>query len=265
MKFSFNHLKNITDFEFLLSSVEEEDLLLALDTAKKKAKHTMSYNQNGEQRDIQTKINNQFQGIIAEIAIEKYLTLLLEPLNDKYHKENIFLKIIRYDAIRTDNFTSPKGEFDLKIICKQNQQLLFEKTIEVRSSKIYDLRKIKEQPIIKKYTNFLKSFEKDNDYFFKAIFNIRNRELSLIDNLKIKNAFAIIGGASLEDFKQNGYKGNLGQVNTTYELLKIKKHNEINNFSYFLINDLNNIIKNYLNLTLENELQFDKNNFRIKI
>lgn len=144
----------------------------------------MNYNQNGEIRTQQTKFNNQLQGCLAEIGIQQYLT-------------NLGFHVVRYDEIRTDNFKSPKGEFDLKIILPNNQELF----IESRSSKFYDIYSMPDQPIIGKYQNQVKQHEKDNDLFFKSLFYIRDKNRSLLDNLNIKKSFIISGGCKALHYK----------------------------------------------------------------
>lgn len=238
------NLQKLPDFNFLLCKIENNDLEEALYIAENKSKFTMNYNQNGEIRTQQTKFNNQLQGCLAEIGIQQYLT-------------NLGFHVVRYDEIRTDNFKSLKGEFDLKIILPNEQELF----IESRSSKFYDIYSMPNQPIIGKYQNQVKQHEKDNDLFFKSLFYIRDKNRSLLDNLNVKRSFIISGGCTLQDFKQHGYIGNLGQNNTKYNLLKITKENEMNNFEKTLLNILE---KQQLNLNLENNVDINENNKNLK-
>lgn len=190
----------------------DEDLKEAIEIAKVKSQFTMNVDQNGISRNNVKKFNNQLQGILAEIAVE---TLLKE----------MDLNPIRYDKIRTDGFRSAKGEFDLKFKIQDKEFL-----VESRSSKFYNLNQIIDHPIIGSYKNQFKRQEKENDLFFKTLFFIKDKKKSLIENISEKKTFILTGGAFLEDFKNNGYVGNLGQSNTQYNLLKIEKQNQMDIF-----------------------------------
>lgn len=250
-------------FSTLLCKIEKEDWDEAIYIAENKSKFTMNYSQNGMLRNDEIKFNNQLQGCLAEIALEQYLSL-------------IGFEVVRYDKIRTDNFKSPKGEFDLKIILNKDDlknkidilpEYLTKKMqehdsnlnkiellIESRSSKLFDFTKIQDQPIIGKYSNQIKENEKDSDLFFKSLFYIRDKNKSLMENLKIKNSFIITGGCFLQDFKNYGYIGNLGQSNTKYHLLKIREENQLINFE-----------KTLKSIIQKDELNFKNQNKKISL
>ena len=73
--------------------------------AQKKSAYTMNYSQSGASRKNIVKYNKQLMGIVAEIACEKFISLVLER-----RKLSSNWRVFRYDDIRTDDFKILKNQ-----------------------------------------------------------------------------------------------------------------------------------------------------------
>ena len=194
---------------------ESELYKKAVEQSELKAKYTRNESQSGSQRNEITKYQNQLRGTIAEIYCQYYLKQVLPS--------DVF-DILRYDDIRTDGFKSPKNEFDIKIVNKQNQK---EFTVESRSSVTYKrtlLEAINNYDIIGYYKSTMKTSEKPNDFYLRPLYDnkrlYKNEEFET--NLKNGNiSLYIVAGCHISNLKAKGYDSSMGQGNTTYRVIKI--------------------------------------------
>lgn len=228
----------VNGFPLIVCEFNDDWIEYAIEIAKLKMQFTMNYDQNGNKRNYITKLNNQLQGILAECGIQNYFAFIANcfEIND--------ISFQRYDEVRVDGFSSPKNEYDLKIINGQKEWI-----VESRSSKLYDINNISEQKIIGKYQNQYKGNEKESDLYIKTCFYIRDKNKTLLDNFLCKKSIVIMAGATRKMMLKNGYIGNLNQANTQYHLLNIKKENQMDNFN-----------QNLISLFLFSQLDFQKEN-----
>lgn len=213
-----------------------QDLSKAINTAYKKAKHTINVNQNGVERSQEEKIDKQLQGILSEIAVQKYLDESFGHLNN--------VDIIRYDEVRTDDFKSSFGEFDIKIniydrdISKEYKNIKKSFNIEVRSSRTWSKcedKNFKLGSIIGPYTHKFKRNESLSDFYIKpVVFKGKNKKSTLLEAIENNEAsFYISGGCSVNKMMNHSYEGSLGQSTTKYQLVDIKSCEDTNILSFF--------------------------------
>ncbi len=192
-----------------------------------KSEYTNNENQNTESRARYTKLEKQFEGIVAEIAIVEWLKTIL----------NNNTQIIRHDDVREDGFRSPADEFDIKIINPQGKEF----TIEVRASVNYKYpfgeNTIKFFDTIGPYNNYIKKQEKQADFYIRPLFQLKNPlgnnaricDFSLLEKFLNNEAdLYITGGATYDLMVKKGYNTNFGQKNTSYKALKIINGLDIN-------------------------------------
>lgn len=230
---------NNNDFNFVKILFSKEELDLALKQANLKSKHTMNANQAGEQRTALTKINKQFQGILAEIAITKYLEIAL--------KEKPYMSVLRYDSVRTDNFQSSINEYDIKIVNHNNNN---QWEIESRSSVCWkkDLHKaLKDDTVVRAYNHIIGSYqskfknnENQNDFYIRPLFHIplgynKENPFDFTRIFKEQNKsislYLISGCHKSTMFGDKGFKNSLSQNGTEYQLLKYKDSLDMSEFT----------------------------------
>ena len=163
----------------------------------------MSLNQNQISRSDEEKIKKQTQGILAEIAIH----LLIQ--------EEYLLSILRFDLER-ENFEYTKLEYDLKMSKEGESDI----EIEVRSSNAHSqsiVNFIVNGKIIGGYGNSTKPTDEICDFHFRPMFFPKFTTVGESP----WNAFKLylFGCATKKEFEKFGYKGSLGQSNTTYMLI----------------------------------------------
>lgn len=186
-----------------------------------KSEYTNNENQNAETRARYNKLEKQFEGIVAEIAIVEWLKIVLNGTDTQ---------IIRYDDIREDGFRSPIDEFDIKIINPKGKEF----TVEVRASVNYKYsfgeNTIKYFDTIGPYYNSVKKQEKKANFYIRPLFQLKNPlgnnaricDFSLLEKFLNNEAeLYITGGATYELMMNKGYNTNFGQRNTIYKALKI--------------------------------------------
>ena len=199
----------------------------AKEQARKKSCHTMDFNQSSIARGSELKYQKQLQGILAEIGIK----LLLEEF---FSQRKIEAEVIRWDDVRTDDFKSPKNEYDLKIVFRGEEFL-----IECRSSINYKadiVDSIANLDIIGPYTSDYKKNEKGCDFYIRPLYQYNELKDSILD-LEIedyleknKMQLYIICGITYENIIKKGYLGSLGQRGTKYRLIKMEKCEDISKF-----------------------------------
>lgn len=193
-----------------------------------KSQHTMSANQNNEERDSFLKFQKQLQGIISEICVEEYLKMIFQKHAD----------VIRYDNVRTDNFKSAKNEFDIKIKTKGKSY-----SVEVRSSLSYKrhmtYNNLKGFDVIGCYTNDAKKHEAYNDFYIRPILQLKNIQKNIdIKNINIFELLMrneidiyITGGCSKKMMMDNSIEKSMGQKNTKYQVIPVLKSFDIKAFT----------------------------------
>tara|TARA_Y100001960_G_scaffold321323_1_gene395856 strand:- start:76769 stop:77521 length:753 start_codon:yes stop_codon:yes gene_type:complete len=194
-------------------------LLKAMSQALLKSQHTNDGNQNNDKRTPSEKFNKQLQGIFAEIVVFEYI-------NSIFCRSDI--ETLRYDDVRTDEFKSPVGEYDLKIKRGSN-----EREIEVRSSISYkkpmSYDTLKEFHVIGPYTNKAKKYEAMNDYYIRPIFQLKDTtkkvklsELNIFE-LLLNNEidFYITGGCTKKMMLNDCEIVQMGQKRTTYDAVRV--------------------------------------------
>lgn len=188
--------------------------------AEKKSKHTMNASQSGAFRSGQKKFQNQLRGCLAE----EFAKLLIEQYC-KNHDKNV--SVIRYDNVRTDDFTSPEGEFDIKIINGDDLKYLESRSSVVHNRSFEDgLRQLN---IVGPYSSIAKLSEKANDFYIQPLFRYKDymkRDFyshgleDLIETDKVELHF--VGGADYDLMFEKGVSRSLGQgASTTYKTIQI--------------------------------------------
>ncbi len=203
-----------------------------------KSEYTKNENQNAETRARYNKLEKQFEGIVAEIAIVEWLKKVFNGTQ---------IQILRYDDIRKDGFMSAADEFDIKIINFQGQEF----TVEVRASVNYKYafneQTIKLFDTIGPYYNYVKKQEKKAQFYIRPLFQLKNPlgnnaricDFSLLEKFLNDEAdLYITGGATYGLMYEKGYETNFGQKNTKYKALKIIDGLDINELERELLNHI---------------------------
>lgn len=224
---------NDSDLKYLEFSFSESEKILAIKTAILKSQHTMSYSQNGYKRDPYTKICKQLQGVLAEMAVVKLLERIIS-------KNGLHALVERYDDIREDGFKSPVGEFDIRITIG-GREIFF----EVRSSICHhdiSYKNMQGYPIIGKYTNSVKTNEKNSDFFIRPLFITKTKGVDLLTALQNNELTVFVANACFGADMENKSKiGSLGQSNTKYQLLEQSEDTNILNFSRSFLKFIRNL------------------------
>lgn len=112
IRFELTPIKVGTHDEFTVARVvfNDDAILKSLRQSYLKSRHTNAGSQNGASRPRSKKFDKQLEGILGEIAAEHYVQQLLAI------PEGAGVTVHRYDDVRTDDFKSPKGEYDLRIL-----------------------------------------------------------------------------------------------------------------------------------------------------
>lgn len=219
-----NNIFHLMQIEF-----SSDDIKLAEAQAKIKSQFTADVNQNNIVRDERKKLSKQLSGCLSEMAVDYYLQLIaLRQLKN----EGVYLRIIRYDNVRTDGFETSSNEYDLKILLPiPNNEI----NICVRSSlnfkdNISD--GIAKLNIVGPYTNKAKTHEDLVDFYIQPIFQYKNPKANIANSeIDFYTSFMnglfdlyIVGGCSYETMLDDSIasSGNLGQFNTNYQLVRIK-------------------------------------------
>jgi hypothetical protein len=193
-----------------------------------KSKHTMDYSQSSQIRNENQKYQSQLRGCLAE----EFAKLLIEEFAIKKSRR---VKVVRYDNVRTDNFTSASNEYDIRVIVSDTEYF-----IEARSSVAHNrsiLNAIESFDIIGPYKSSSKTNENPNDYYIRPLYgyiDYKNNDFyqqdleELIDNGKVKLYF--VGGTSFRQLIERGYEKSMGQGKTRYKVIKILKGYTIGKF-----------------------------------
>ena len=227
-------LKNNT-WQVLKATIdfESDDFKKAQNQAKEKSLYTMSYSQSGSSRSSEVKYNMQLMGIIAEMACEKYLSIVLK----RRHLSSDWL-VHRYDDVRTDEFKSPANEYDIKLQNVSEPDV--EYSVESRSSITYD-RSFSEgliaYDIIGPYSSDVKGGELPNSIYLRPLYSYinyekgdykkQNFESLLIDGLI---TLYLVAGCTHDELLNDCIIKSMGQGNTRYRVQPIIKSTDIVSF-----------------------------------
>jgi hypothetical protein len=216
------------DVRFPVMQIEfdPDSIRFAKYQAEQKTRHTSSADQNGDIRNPNLKFCKQFSGCLSEIAVEYFLNLIAA----KELKNGRFVRVVRYDDIRTDGYSSAENEFDIRILFPKLGSKL---DIGVRSSISYkeDISSgVSRLNIIGPYTNRVKLTEASSDYYVQPIFQLKIPNPSVkIQELDFCSLFHnglvdlyIVGGCNNEVMSRSIKIQSLGQPDTKYRLVSIR-------------------------------------------
>ncbi|MFC2151078.1 hypothetical protein ACFLSE_01010 [Bacteroidota bacterium] len=215
----------------------KSDLILrAARQAKLKVKHTIQAGQDGRVRNNNLKFQNQFRGMIAEI----YALELLKSWLAKYKLHNC--EVVRYDDVRTDDFSSPENEYDLKIQRNGSDSKVIK--IESRSSVTYKrtlTEGINDLDIIGPYISKSKSKESYVDHYIRPLFdNTKEMKAEEFSDF-LKNGLIdlyFVAGCSKEHMIEKGFYKSMKQSSTRYRCLPITSGLNILEFQSEIIKSL---------------------------
>jgi len=192
-------------------------MVLAYNLSREKALHTMSSNQNLQEREFETKVAKLCRGIIGEMAIQIFLSTQLErPISD----------VLRYDLERLSFQYSPI-EYDLS---------LNEMRIEVRTSNnpystLKEYLNSSDRGVICRYINTKKVSERSADYYFAVVYDYpdqKGRTSELQEKAFMKDLLHgslhmyIIAGVSEQERLASEKIVSLGQYKTSYGVVPFK-------------------------------------------
>ncbi len=205
--------------------------------ARLKAAHTMNASQRGTRRSPKLKFNMQLQGIVAEMACQYYLESIL-----KKHQLDKIWKVLRYDEVRMDEFKSPEGEFDLKLVHRTQSKKHF--TIESRSSITHNRsfeNGLRQYDIIGTYSSIAKSKESLSDIYLRPLYayaDYQQKNYSKLDfetHLeKGKIQLYLVAGCTGEVMQQEGKMKSMRQGQSQYLTIPILKVEDAVDFAFTL-------------------------------
>lgn len=210
----------------------ELDIQHASEQATKKSRFTMNADQAGNNRTSLIKYQRQLMGILAEIGCKAYLEDILSEYDD--------ITVERYDDVRTDEFKSPKGEYDIKILIRSNN---IEIIVESRSSITHNkslLYGIENYDIIGPYSSVAKSQEKDNNLYLRPLYSYIHFERgdyydNDFDKLLSSQEVSLHIVAGCSNFRMCNPKAsklkNMGQYGTLYRVVPIQNASDARKFA----------------------------------
>jgi len=214
----FNIIEVIFDDKAMLKSLEQSYL---------KSKYTRDENQNGDIRVKSKKFDKQLEGILGEIAVLEFIKLIFKKEN-----EGCEIEVSRYDDVRTDNFTSPDNEYDIKIT---NTNANKDHYIEVRASINYKFnfneKTLELFDTIGKYDSPIKQQETSSDFYIRPLFQLLYPSPDIkIENIPVleclldeKIVLYITGGCNRDMmFGDKSKVKPMGQNRTNYQTLSIE-------------------------------------------
>ncbi len=204
--------------------------------AKQKVEHTIQAGQDGVSRSNKLKLQNQFRGMIAEIyAVELFKTWLANSELNNW-------EVIRYDDVRTDDFASPRNEYDIKIQKNGHETTILK--IESRSSVTYKrslTEGINDLDIIGPYISQAKAKENYVDYYIRPLYdNIQKMNAEEFSDF-LKKGFInlyFVAGCNKNIMIEKGIYKSMKQSTTKYRCLPITQGSDILQFQKELIDGL---------------------------
>jgi len=238
MTFDFQQSKISRPWFTATVEFDSQELGYASKQASLKSKKTMEFSQAGTSRTANLKYQKQLQGILAEMAVKKYLDNLLvsKKLTDWI--------VERYDDVRTDNFESARNEYDIKIKSKVSSKEYY---VESRSSLLSDrslIEGLKTCHIIGAYNSVAKGSESMADYYVLPLFCF-DEKLGTFDEMLTEEyikqnslTLRLVAGCTEDMILKRNKINNLGQGGTSYMLLEILKGLDMREFGFLIIDVL---------------------------
>ena len=213
----------------------EAELTHARQQAAQKARHTMPAGQDGQLRADGLKYQKQLMGILAEIACQEYLAQLLASTADLRECWDVR----RYDDVRTDDFRSAQGEYDLRVQHRTRPDWAC--TVESRSSITHDrdfAAGLRQFDIIGPYSSSAKAGESDNALYLRPLYRyldfadvpyqpLRFEALWLAGRVELY----LVAGCTLADMHAKGYFKSMRQGGTQYRAVRLPDSQHIIDFA----------------------------------
>lgn len=208
----------------------------AKEQAKRKAEGTASASQNGQPRAHALKVCKQFSGCLSEIAVAYLLGLIAA----EEVASGRFMRVVRYDDIRTDGYASAAGEFDIRMLFPAKDEFL---AFGVRSSVSFKQslqNGISGLNIIGPYTNKVKRTEEPSDFYVQPIFQLKLPDEALKNSSEVDFCglfdkglidLYLVGGCSKATMMSSTKTHSLGQPDTTYRLVGISDGSDCDSLS----------------------------------
>lgn len=213
-----------------------DDLRLVKYIAVNKAIKTNNADQNGNERDLNTKIHKQFMGDLAELAVTKFLVNVIHLEESK----------VKWWDVERETFDYSKNEYDVAILGEGNTFI----EVNVRASFYKESKNIGEMFLsdkmdyITSYTNSVKQKENEGDISLRVIYSFpKSFKSKLPNNSKTKafyntfdffkylttkdnNEFLriyVVGFAPTSLIKDKQKEKSLSQKNTKYKTIHIRE------------------------------------------
>jgi len=218
-------------------------LALAETHAVKKILHTRDESQSGKLREHSLKYQKQLMGSIAEITV----TTLFDRYLKSQGLENQW-GVTLYDSVRTDDFRSPEGEYDIRLESARRSDVYYE--VETRSSIAHNRTlavALSQFDIIGPYESSIKKNEPLKDFYVRPLYaylnfekrrysEIRFRELLISGEVRLY----IVGGCTRGRMIEKGFAKTMGQGRTEYRVVRIRDGLDILDFLEEVSNTLSN-------------------------
>lgn len=216
----------------------ETELHHARRQAAHKAQYTMPAGQDGQLRAEALKYQKQLMGILAEIACQEFLAQLLN--SDARLREH--WQVCRYDDVRTDDFRSAQGEYDLRV--QHRAQPAWVCTVESRSSITHDrdfTAGLRAFDIIGPYSSSAKTGEGDNALYLRPLYRYLDYATVPYQPLRFEELLGqgrvelyLVAGCTQAEMRGQGYFKSMGQSGTRYRAVRIAEARDIIAFARYL-------------------------------
>jgi len=200
-------------------------LALAATYTEKKIPHTRDESQSGEPRSHRLKYQKQLMGSIAEITIK---TLLDRYLKNQGLADQWVVNL--YDSVRTDEFRSPEGEYDIRLVSARRPDVYYE--VESRSSTARDRTiavALGKFDIIGPYESSIKKNEPLKDFYVRPLYAYLDFERRDYSPDRFQELFIsgevqlyIVGGCARRRMIEKGFAKTMAQDATEYRVVRIR-------------------------------------------
>jgi hypothetical protein len=199
-------------------------LEIAQTHTKRKMSHTRDESQSGVARSSELKYQKQLMGSIAETTVFGLFNLYLkkQDLAEDWRVE-------LYDTVRTDDFMTPEGEYDLRLVNNRRQDVCY--YIESRSSIAHDRAlavALAQFDIIGPYKSSIKKNEPLKDFYVRPLYAYLDYETVTYSSAKFLELFLsgrvqlyLVGGCTRSQMSENGFPKTMGQKGTVYQVVRI--------------------------------------------
>lgn len=228
---------NIGAKPWRIARLKTEDVAPLLELAEtlteKKVVHTRDESQSGRLRKHPLKYQKQLMGSIAEITVT--------TLFDRYLKSQGFADqwgVTLYDSVRTDEFRSPEGEYDIRLVNRRAPDIYYE--VESRSSIAHNRTlavALSQFDIIGPYESSIKKNEALKDLYVRPLYAYLNfekrrytetsfRELLISGEVQLY----VVGGCTRDRMIEKGFAKTMDQKGTEYRVVRIRDGLDILDF-----------------------------------